>query len=321
MGRSAVVFPGQGAQKVGMGREFFDSSPRGRAVFERANRVLGFDLAAICFDGSEARLEQTDLQQPAIFTTSLAIWEAYLEGGGSLDSFAFAGGLSLGEYTALCAAGAIAFDDAVRLVRRRGELMQAASEVTASGMISLVGADESQAADLCQKSAQGEILAPANFNCPGQIVIAGNKAACDRAISQAEADGLKAVRLAVAGAFHTPIMASAAAGLRETLDETEISTPRIPVIANVSAEFHGGPADIRRALCEQLTHPVLWQNCVQRLIADGATTCVEFGPGRVLTGLLRKIDRGVTGVNLGTQESVTAFVKPTREAPVTLGAE
>ncbi len=295
---SAAVFPGQGAQAVGMGRDVFDSSPKARAVFERANGLLGFDLARLCFDGPAEELEKTDIQQPAIFTVSVALWEAFVEAGGRRDLFCRAGGLSLGEYTALHVAGAMGFDDALRLVRRRGELMQAAAEATESGMVSLVGADEQVANDLCSKVREQEILVPANFNCPGQIVIAGHQSACDRAVEAAEAFGCRAVALAVAGAFHTPLMASAADGLTSVLAETEIVTPVLPVVANVDGTYHDSPDSIRASLIKQLTHPVRWQRCIERMISDGTERFVEVGPGRVLSGLMRKINRKMPTANI-----------------------
>lgn len=309
MSRLAAVFPGQGAQSVGMGRDVFEASPAGRAVFERANRVLGFDLARCCFEGPADKLEQTDVQQPAIFVTSIAIWEAFLEAGERADWFGRCGGLSLGEYTALHSAGAMGLEEGLRLVRRRGELMQQAALQSASGMVSLIGADEAAAGKLCEAAAEGDVLVPANYNCPGQIVIAGSKAACARAVEKAESFGCRAVSLAVAGAFHSPFMESAARGLHGVLHETLFAAPRIPVVANVSAGYHLGDAPAIRATLErQLTSPVLWQRCVERLAADGTTTFVEFGPGRVLTGLLRKIDRNLKAINVSTMDGVRSAV-------------
>ncbi len=295
---TAAMFPGQGAQTVGMGRDVYGSSSPARAVFDRANDILGFDLAKICFEGPAERLEKTDIQQPAIFTVSVALWEAFVEAGGRREQFGRMGGLSLGEYTALHVAGAFAFDDALRLVRRRGELMQAAAEATPSGMVSLVGADEQVAEALCDKLREQDILAPANFNCPGQIVIAGHLSACDRAVEAAETFGCRAVPLAVAGAFHTPLMAPAAEELASALAETTIKPPELPVIANVDGAYHGDADGVRVSLVQQLTHPVRWQRGVERMIADGAERFVEIGPGRVLSGLMRKINRTVATVSI-----------------------
>jgi [acyl-carrier-protein] S-malonyltransferase len=306
MGKAAVIFPGQGSQSVGMGRDVAESSAAARDVFDRASQVLGFDLARVCFDGPATELERTDVQQPAIFVTSVAIWEAWLEAGGTRDTFVCSGGLSLGEYTALHVAGAVSFEDGLRLVRRRGELMQQAALASPSGMVSLVGADEAMARALCERARGGDVLAPANFNCPGQIVIAGDRAACERATALAEEVGCRAVPLAVAGAFHSPLMQSAADGLRGVLEQTPFTTPGMRVIANVDAEYHRDPASIRDSLRRQVTQPVLWQRCIERMIADGVERFMEIGPGRVLTGLMRKINRNVPCVNVSTTEALAA---------------
>ena len=302
----AVIFPGQGSQSVGMGRDVAESSVAARAVFNRANDVLGFDLARVCFEGPAAVLERTDIQQPAIFVTSIAIWEAWLEAGASLESITHYGGLSLGEYTALHVAGAVSFEDALRLVRRRGDLMQQAAVASPSGMVSLVGADEAAARALCERARGGDVLAPANFNCPGQIVIAGSRSACERAVALAVEFQCRAVPLAVAGAFHSPLMQSAADGLKPVLEQTHFTTPRMKVIANVDADYHRDPGSIRDSLRRQVTQPVLWQRCVERIIEDGVGQFVEIGPGRILTGLMRKINRNVPCANVSTAESIAS---------------
>jgi [acyl-carrier-protein] S-malonyltransferase len=304
MGQTAVIFPGQGAQSVGMGRDVASASAKARGVYDRANQVLGFDIAKVCFEGPAEKLEQTDVQQPAIFVTGVAIFQDYLEAGGALSDFQWAGGLSLGEYTALHVAGVIGFEDALRLVQRRGQLMQEAAAARPSGMVSLVGADREKAEAICEKARGDDVLTPANFNCPGQIVVAGTKAACQRAIHVADALGCRAVPLAVAGAFHSEIMRPAADGLRLMLEKTPINPPKIPVISNVDANYHGDAVSIRASLVRQLTQPVLWQQCVERMAADGAERFVEFGPGRILTGLMRKINRGLVAENISTAQSV-----------------
>ena len=291
-----------------MGQDVARSSERGRAIFARADELLGFALSGSCFEGPADRIGQTDIQQPAIFVTSVAIWEAFAEAGGRREWFSWAGGLSLGEYTALYAAGAVGFDEAMRLVHRRGELMQAAALAAPSGMISLIGADEASARALCDRARGDQVLAPANFNCPGQIVLSGGKDACRRAMELASEFGCRAVALAVAGAFHSPLMESAAKGLWPMLQETHFATPAISVIANVDAEQHRDAAGIRDSLRRQITQPVLWQRCIERMIDEGVNRFVEIGPGRVLTGLVRKINREVKVINVSTADSIAAAI-------------
>lgn len=301
MAATAFIFPGQGAQSVGMGRDIADASPAAAEVFRRADDVLGFKLSEICFQGPESELTRTDVQQPAIFATSVAIWEALRDRGAAMESVASAtAGLSLGEYTALYAAGSLTFEDGLRLVRRRGELMQEAATAVRSGMVSIIGGDEKSVEALCADAAEGEVLVPANFNCPGQIVISGAMGACERAVERASAHGVKGVMLKVAGAFHSPLMAPAAEKLADVLAEVRVSQPRVPVIANVDAAPHAAPDAIRATLCRQVTQAVRWQQSIERLIRDGFDRFVEIGPGRVLTGLMRKIDRKASAVNIST---------------------
>ena len=306
MGKAAVIFPGQGAQVVGMGRDVAEAGTRARKVFDRANELLSFDLAGLCFEGPAEKLEQTDIQQPAIFVTSVALWEAFLEAGGRTEWFSWAAGLSLGEYTALHVAGAVGFDEALRLVHRRGRLMQEASTASPSGMVSLAGADEASARELCEKAREGEVLAPANFNCPGQIVISGSKGACERALTLAPELGYRAVALTVAGAFHSSLMEPAAKGLWPVLQETAFVAPAMTVVANVDAGIHREAAAIRDSLCRQVTQPVRWQRCVERMIDEGADRFFEVGPNRVLKGLMRKIDRKVPVVSVNSSESIAS---------------
>jgi [acyl-carrier-protein] S-malonyltransferase len=299
-----------------MGRDVAESSERARAVFNRANELLGFDLAQLCFDGPAEKLEQTDIQQPAIFTASVAIWEAFLEAGGRREWFSWSAGLSLGEYTALYVARAVGFDDALLLVRRRGQLMQEAAIASPSGMISLIGADEATAGALCDRVRGSEVLGPANFNCPGQIVISGSRGACDRALALAPEFGCRGVALAVAGAFHSPLMEPAAKGLWPVLQETAFKTPEMVVLANVDAEKHDNLTTIRDSLRRQITQPVLWQRSVERMIREGVQVFYEVGPGRVLTGLIRKIDRKVPVVNVSGRDSIAGALATATTAGV-----
>lgn len=304
MSQRTAIFPGQGSQAVGMGRDVVAAWPAARRVFERAAEVLGRDLASVCFEGPPEALEATDVQQPAIFTTSVAVWEALRERSPSLCRFDSMAGLSLGEYTALHLAGALDFEDGLRLVQERGRLMQAAATARSGGMVSLMGADEPQVHELCREASDAGPIAPANLNCPGQIVVSGAKAACERIVALAEAAGLRAVPLKVAGAFHSPLMASAAEGLRAALAGVTIRRPRIPVIANVNGEPHRDPDTIRAWLVEQLVRPVRWQASIEYLIRAGSTEFVEIGPGRVLTGLMRRINRNVSATAVGDAAAV-----------------
>ena len=304
----AIIFPGQGAQHVGMGKSFFSGSKAAQAVFERADAALGIALSKICFEGPESELKKTDLCQPAILTCSAAI-VAGCEERGLLkrDDFACAAGLSLGEYTALWFAGALEFEDAVRLVRARGQGMQRASELAPSGMLALLGATEEQAKNAAAKHAGSDVLVPANFLCPGNIAISGSKAALERVAANARADGIRrAIPLEVAGAFHSPLMEPGLATLDAALAETRISAPRIPVLSNVTAERHGDAAAIRAGLRLQVTSPVLWEKSMRGLLALGVTDFFEPGPGAVLRGLLGKIDATASVRNVQTIEELNS---------------
>lgn len=303
----AAIFPGQGSQLVGMGKDVADRYAVAAETFHQADETLGFALSRLCFEGPDDRLNATDIQQPAIFATSVAIFRAGVDAGRfRADQFAVMGGLSLGEYTALHLAGAVAFDDALRLVHRRGQLMQQCAEKYPGGMVSLMGMDEDRVLALCERVAPHGRIGPANFNCPGQIVISGDAAACEKAAGLAEEFDGKAIPLKVAGAFHSELMRDAAESLRETLEATEFATPRARVIANVDAEYHSDPAAIRESLYRQVFNPVRWQACVERLIADGAAEFWEIGPNRVLTGLNRKIDRRAKTTNVSKAEHIAA---------------
>jgi [acyl-carrier-protein] S-malonyltransferase len=304
---AAATFPGQGAQVVGMGKDVCDRFPVAADTFAQADRALGFELSRLCFEGPAERLNATDVQQPAIFVTSVALYRAAVDAGRIRPGqFAACAGLSLGEYTALHVADALPFPDALRLVYRRGALMQQACERSPGGMVSLMGMDEAAVLALCERVAEHGRVGPANFNCPGQIVISGDARACEAAAALAEQFDGKAIALKVAGAFHSELMRPAAEALREELARADIRTPRLRVVSNVDAEYHAGPEAIRESLYRQVFSPVRWQACVQRLIADGVETFWEFGPGRVLSGLLRKIDRGRRAINVGVAADLDA---------------
>lgn len=304
MPKTAIIFPGQGAQAVGMGADFADAHSASRAVFEQASDILGWDVLDVCNNGPQGRLSATDIQQPAILATSAAIVAAIGPLGEIQPLFSAAAGLSLGEYGALYFSGALSLADALRLVRERGRFMQKAADAIPSSMVSLVGADEAVAESICKDAAEGDVLVVANLNCPGQVVISGGKSACDRSVELAESRGLRAIPLSVAGAFHSPLMQPAADQLASVLAEMTVNLPRVPVVSNVTADYHGDATSIKALLGEQVTRPVRWQASIERLIADGVECFVEVGPNRVLTGLMRKIDRGVQAVNLSTVDKL-----------------
>lgn len=306
--RTAILCAGQGAQAVGMGRDLADAFAEARAIFERADALLGLPLSRTCFDGPPETLNATDIAQPAIFVTGAAI-AAALRAAGAMPAAGAAAGLSLGEYTALYVAGALSFDDGLRLVRRRGQLMQEACEANPGGMVSVLKLDPERVEALCDEARGAGALTCANYNGPGQIVVSGTTDACQRIAELARSAGGMAVPLTVAGAFHSELMRSAADGLAAELEQVPIQPPAMPVIANVTAEPHAAPASIRRRLAEQLVGPVRWQQSMQRLIADGVTRAVEIGPGRVLAGLMRRIDRRVEVVTVSTADDVAALAR------------
>ena len=305
--KTAFLFPGQGAQVVGMGAEIAESFGAAAEIFEKANNIVGFDLRGTCFEGPAEQLNTTVISQPAIFVTSAAILEVLktnpATSGISADVTA---GLSLGEYTALYAAGVLSFEDALVLCSKRGCAMQAAADATEGAMVSIIGLDEEKVSELCAEAGEGELLAAVNFNCPGQIVISGSKAACKRAEELAVKYGaIKAVPLEVAGAFHTEMMSTAADALKEALQKSQISDPsETRIIANINAEYYQSAKKIAEGLIKQLTCPILWQRCMERLLADGVERFYEIGPSRVLTALCRRINRKTKVVNVSSLEAI-----------------
>lgn len=292
--RLALCFPGQGSQAVGMGRAFHDASPAARAVFEEASDVLGFDVAKLCFEGPESELQLTANTQPAVLTVSVAGARLLAERG---VRPAVVGGHSLGEYSALVVAGALAFTDAVAVVRRRGEFMQEAVPVGTGAMAAILGVELPVVEEICRDAAEGDVLDVANINSPGQIVVAGHRTAVERAVALAPARGGKrSVLLPVSAPFHCRLMAPAAERLDAVLAGVRTSDPGHPVVRNVDAELTTRAGDVRPFLIRQVTAPVRWTDCVARMAREGCRTFVEVGPGKVLTGLLRRIDGALTGV-------------------------
>jgi [acyl-carrier-protein] S-malonyltransferase len=296
MPKIAFLFPGQGAQAVGMCQDLDRELPAVRTLFDRAGEVLGFDLRKLCFEGPAEALEATDVSQPAIFVASLAALESLKASDPAVvESCQGAAGLSLGEYTALVFAGAIDFASGLDVVRRRGQAMQSASLATPSGMTSVLGLDEEKVDELCSRAAAHGRLWKANMLGPGNIAVSGDAAALEAVDPiAAELGAMKVVRLAVAGAFHTPLMKPADEQLAEVLSRTEIRPPRIPVYSNVDATPHSQePHGIKTTLAVQVTRGVRWEESMRRMLADGFDAFYEIGPGRVLTALLKRIDRKV----------------------------
>lgn len=296
MGRIAFLFPGQGAQYVGMGRELSAQLPAAQQLYDRAAQVLGYPLSEVCFQGPAAELDSTLISQPAIFVTSLAALEwLRSESPDVVLGCEATAGLSLGEYTALVFAGVMEFEAALQVVQRRGEAMQAAADARASGMVSVLGLDREEVAQLCREASSEGLIQVANCLCPSNIVVSGTKAACEKAAELAEQRGaMKAVPLAVAGAFHTEIMRPADERLAEALSGMTLKAPEIAVVSNVDAQAHDDPEEIRRLLVRQVVSPVRWEESMRHLLEEGFDTFYEIGPGRVLRGLLRRIDRKVS---------------------------
>lgn len=307
--KTAFLFPGQGAQHVGMGKDLCEDYPAARRVFDLAEEASGLPLKELCFEGPPERLDRTDVCQPAIFAVSAATLAVMGEAPPDRDMDRirpdFAAGLSLGEYTALYAADAIDLQSAVKLVTRRGRLMQEAATARPSGMVSILGLDEAGARRLAAAASDGQILVCANFNCPGQVVLSGQKEACERAAAMAKDFGASgAVPLKVAGAFHSEVMAPAAEKLAAAMADVQFCEPQPPVVSNVTAATHASNDQIKAGLVAQLTSPVRWQQSMEYLLAQGVERFYEVGPGRVLAGLMRRINRKAEIVCLNSARAV-----------------
>jgi [acyl-carrier-protein] S-malonyltransferase len=275
-----------------MGRKPAETLPEARRLYDEASRILGYDLSDVCWNGPAERLNSTVISQPAIFVSSLAALEGLRQSDpAAVASCRAAAGLSLGEYTALVFAGALDFQDGLRVVQRRGEAMQAAADAIPSAMVSILGLELNQVEEVCAAVRGTETLQVANLLCPGNIVVSGNLAACAAVERQAETAGGRTVRLAVAGAFHTPLMKPADEALSRALEGVDIRSPRVPVWSNVDAQPHHDPAEIRRLLVRQVLQPVLWEQTLRHLLAEGHDCFYEIGPGRVLAGTLKRVQR------------------------------
>ncbi|WP_028595619.1 ACP S-malonyltransferase [Paenibacillus assamensis] len=306
MSKIAFVFPGQGAQSIGMGKDVYEANPASREIFERANRVLGYNLTDIIFNGPEELLKQTIHTQPALVTVSYALYTAFAERGIRPDYLA---GHSLGEYSALAVAGVMSFEDAVATVRKRGEYMEAAVPKGQGAMAAVLGAGREQLGALCDDiSAFRAPVEMANINCPGQIVISGSADGVQAVVERGKEAGAKRViPLEVSGPFHSSLMQPAADQLSDAFDQVSLQNTQIPIVSNVSAQAEQEAGRIRQLLVEQVCSPVLWEDSIRYMIGQGVDTFIELGSGTVLAGLIKKIDRSVKVVSINSLESLEAF--------------
>jgi [acyl-carrier-protein] S-malonyltransferase len=292
----AYIFPGQGAQFVGMGKDLYDQSDKARELFEQANDILGFRITDIMFNGTDEDLKQTNVTQPAIFLHSVILAKV-------MDDFApeMVAGHSLGEFSALVAAGALSFEDCLRLVAARANAMQKACEIQPSTMAAILGLDDFTVEDICQRTS--EVVVPANYNCPGQLVISGTIAGNDKACEMmTDAGAKRAIKLNVGGAFHSPLMETARVELEHAILHTEIKSPVCPIYQNIDAKPYIDVEDIKHNLIAQLTGPVKWTQIVTHMLQDGATSFTEVGPGSVLQGLVKKVDRAIPTQSAALQQ-------------------
>ena len=306
MNKTAFVFPGQGAQYTGMGKEFYENFKESREIFHRANEALGFDITKLCFEGPDKDLSITKITQPALLTVCLAIYEVLKK----TDTAAVMGGLSIGEYSALTAAGAMDFETAVQLVFKRGSYMQNAVPIGEGGMLALLGCTDEDAIAFCRDiTARYGLLEPANFNCPGQIVAGGKSSAIDNAIDIASKYSIKrAVKLQVSAPFHTSMLKPAGDRLKEELKKIKFKNPDRNIISNVDTAYYRED-DIAEKLEKQVYNPVRWEACVRKMIADGVNTFVEIGPGKTLSGFIKKTDKNVKAINIENIQGFNSYLQ------------
>ncbi|MCL4787558.1 MAG: ACP S-malonyltransferase [Verrucomicrobia bacterium] len=305
MSKTALLFAGQGAQVVGMGKDLAGNFPSAKTWFDRANAALGYDLTSVCFNGPDSELTKTENAQPGIFLVSWVAFQLLKERVPSLQ-FEATAGLSLGEFTALTAAGALSFEDGLRVVRQRGRFMQEACDVTQGGMAAVIGLDEAATREVCAEA--GVVLA--NLNCPGQLVISGEANRIENACDLAKAKGARrAIPLPVAGAYHSPLMASAQPKLQSELASAKIAAPIVPVISNVTAQPHGSPDQISARLVEQVTSSVRWEESMRYLLAQDFTRFIELGPGTALSGFMKRIAKNAQMLNVADSASLEATAK------------
>ena len=307
MAKWAFLFPGQGSQYVGMGKDLKQNFKVAADIFAEADEALHEDLSKLCFEGPEDDLKLTRNTQPAILTVSIAALRVLQQETGLVP--AMTAGHSLGEYSALVASGALKFTDAVAIVRKRGTFMQEAVPVGVGGMAAVLGMETEVLEQICRESAEGQAVAPANYNCPGQIVISGHMEAVKRAAARAEAAGAKkVVMLPVSAPFHSALMKPAAEKLARALEPVTVQDLKIPVLSNVEADFYPSKNDVKRLLTDQVDHPVRWIEEMEKMVREGVDKCVEIGPGKVLNGLVRKISRETAMQSIENPDSIKDFV-------------